>query len=77
MVSVLPDIALPRIAGMRDIMMAGKKPVHQVSVDATAKGVEVIETLAPVPAPRKKVVFDAANDGDVAKFVAAIAECMR
>ena len=76
-ISVLPDIALPRIAGMRDIMMAGKKPVHQVSVDAAAKGVEVIETLAPVPAPRKKVVFDAANDGDVAKFVAAIAECIR
>lgn len=76
-ISVLPDIALPRIAGMRDIMMAGKKPVHAISVAAVEAAIDVKETLAPVPAPRKKIIFDAANDGDIAKFAAAIAECIR
>ena len=76
-VSVLPDIALPRIAGMRDIMMAGKKPVHQIAAAAPAAAIDIKETLAPIPAPRKKIVFDAANDGDIAKFVAAIAESIR
>ncbi len=76
-ISVLPDIALPRIAGMRDIMMAGKKPVHQLALADAAKGVEVIETLAPVPAPRKKIVLDASADGAIDQFVAAIAECIR
>lgn len=76
-ISVLPDIALPRIAGMRDIMMAGKKPIHQLTVAAPAAALEVCETLAPEPAPRKKIVFDAAADGAIDRFVAAIAECIR
>ncbi len=77
-ISVLPDIALPRIAGMRDIMQAGKKPVNQLADLGTPEtGIEVLETLAPEPAPRKKIVFEAANDGDIDKFVAAIAESIR
>lgn len=79
-ISVLPDIAKPRICGMRDIMQAGKKPVHALAaadLAAAEAGVEVIETLAPVPAPRKKQIFDASVDGDIAKFVAAIAESIR
>ena len=62
---------------MRDIMMAGKKPVHQIAAAAPAAAIDIKETLAPIPAPRKKIVFDAANDGDIAKFVAAIAESIR
>lgn len=76
-VSVVPDIALPRICGMRDIMQAGKKPVSKVDGVAVEAGVEVVETLAPVPAPRKNVVYDAGNDGDIDKFVAAISEALR
>lgn len=76
-VSVVPDIALPRICGMRDIMQAGKKPVNKVEGAAVACGTEVVEILAPEPAPRKKVMFDAGTDGDIDKFVAAIAEAIR
>lgn len=76
-VSVVPDIALPRICGMRDIMQAGKKPVNKAEGAAVARGVEVVETLAPEPAPRKKIVFDAGTDGDLDKFVAAVAEAIR
>ena len=76
-VSVVPDIALPRICGMRDIMQAGKKPVNKVEGAAVTRGVEVVETLASEPAPRKKIVFDAGTDGDLDKFVAAVAEAIR
>ena len=76
-VSVVPDIALPRICGMRDIMQAGKKPVNKVEGADVSRGVEIVETLAPEPAPRKKIVFDASTDGDLDKFVAAIAEAVR
>lgn len=76
-ISVVPDIALPRICGMRDIMQAGKKPVNKVEGADVSRGVEIVETLAPEPAPRKKIVFDASTDGDLDKFVAAIAEAVR
>ncbi len=76
-VSVVPDIALPRICGMRDIMRAGKKPVNKVDGPAAGRGIEIVETLAPEPAPRKKIVFDAGTDGDLDKFVAAVAEAIR
>lgn len=77
-VSVVPDIALPRICGMRDIMQAGKKPVNKVEgAAAVSRGSETIEILAPEPAPRKKIVFDASTEGDLDKFVAAVAEAIR
>ena len=76
-ISVVPDIALPRICGMRDIMQAGKKPVTKIDGAAVTRGAEVLETLAPEPAPRKKILFDAGTDGDIDKFVAAIAEAIR
>ncbi|WP_165247120.1 electron transfer flavoprotein [Adlercreutzia sp. ZJ141] len=76
-VSVVPDIALPRICGMRDIMQAGKKPVTKIDGATVVRGAEVMETLAPEPAPRKKMLFDAGTDGDIDKFVAAVAEAIR
>lgn len=76
-VSVIPDIALPRICGMRDIMQAGKKPVNKVDGVAVEAGIEIVETLAPEPAPRNKVIFDASNDGAIDEFVAAISAALR
>jgi len=80
-VSVLPDIALPRVCGMRDIMQAGKKPLTQYSAAdlgcACARGLEVIETIAPEPAQRKQEIFDASVDGDIDKFVSAIKEAIK
>ena len=45
-VSVQPSIALPRIAGMREILAAGKKPA--TVADAAASGVSVEGTVAVV-----------------------------
>jgi electron transfer flavoprotein beta subunit len=74
--SVSPEVALPRIAGMKDILAAGKKPM-QVS-DAAALGNvataarSISEPLAPVPAPRSQQVFDDLDD-----FVAAAAAALK
>lgn len=76
-VSVSPDAAVPRIAGMKDILAAGKKPVASYAVEdiggVAAEAVETIGVRAPEPTPRKKEMFDASRDGDLDKFVAALA----
>lgn len=75
-VSVSPDIAQPRIAGMKDILAAGKKPVDQMTVDQiggiAAAAVETLEVRAPEPTARKKQLFDASQDGAIDEFVAAL-----
>ena len=75
-VSVSPDIAQPRIAGMKDILAAGKKPVDQMTADQVGgvapATVETLEVRAPEPTARKKEIYDASQDGDIDKFVAAL-----
>ena len=72
-ISVLPDIATPRIPGMKDILGAGKKPMNVEGAGATAENVlEVVDCKAPVAADRKLEIIDAADDGAIEKFVAAI-----
>lgn len=72
-VSVVPDAALPRICGMKDILAAGKKPATIEGAEGAAEAtVEVIEEIAPVQADRKLEMFDAGTDGDIEKFAAAI-----
>ena len=72
-VSVVPDVALPRIPGMKDILAAGKKPS---AVDAASEAapavVEIVETKAPRQAERKLEILDASVDGDIEKFAAAL-----
>lgn len=80
-VSVSPDIALPRIAGMREILAAGKKPASVFSaaaagVDITLS-VETLEVRAPELADRKRQVFDMKKDGDLDAFAAAVASAIR
>lgn len=80
-VSVVPDIALPRICGMKDILAAGKKPVVKYAAGDlgadTACVVEVSNVLAPEPMPRKKEIFDASDEAGVERFVDAILESIR
>ena len=72
-VSVAPDIALPRIPGMKDILAAGKKPSSvNAASDVAAAVVDVVETKAPQQAERKMEVLDASVDGDLEKFAAAL-----
>ena len=74
-VSVSPDIATPRIAGMRDILAAKKKPqtVEAAAVPVDVK-VDVEEIKAPELAPRTNQIFE---EGDIDAFVAAAAEALK
>ena len=72
-VSVAPDIALPRIPGMKDILAAGKKPMNVAGADgAYASALETVSCLAPKQADRKREVLDASADGAIAQFAAAL-----
>ena len=72
-ISVVPDIALPRIPGMKDILAAGKKPSSvNAASDVAAAVVDVVETKAPQQAERKMEMLDASVDGDLEKFAAAL-----
>ncbi len=72
-VSVSPDIALPRIPGMKDILAAGKKPVNLSAADGTVGGsLETVSCLAPKQADRKREVLDASEEGAVVQFAAAL-----
>lgn len=72
-VSVTPDVALPRIPGMKDILAAGKKPMNVSAAEgAYASALEVVDCKAPKQADRKLEVIDAAEDGAIEKFAAAI-----
>ncbi len=72
-VSVSPDIALPRIPGMKDILAAGKKPsTVEAASEAAPAVVEIVETKAPQQAERKLEILDASVDGDIEKFAAAL-----
>lgn len=72
-VSVAPEIAEPRIAGMRDILKAGKKPQSVEGAQVEPKNdVETISIKAPKRADRKQEVFDASDSDGLDKFVAAV-----
>ena len=72
-VSVAPDIALPRIPGMKDILAAGKKPMSVAGADgAYASALETVSCLAPEQADRKQEVLEASADGAVEAFAAAL-----
>ena len=46
-VSVSPDIALPRIPGMKDILAAGKKPMNVAGAEAAVDGaIDVVSCLS-------------------------------
>lgn len=80
-ISVSPEVAEPRIAGMKDILAAGKKPATIESLadaGATVEDVvEISEIKAPEMAPRRCEIFDLSTDGDLDKFVDAVAQAIR
>lgn len=72
-VAVSPDVAVPRIPGMKDILAAGKKPMAVTGAEAApAATIEVVSCAAPEAAERACTVLDASEDGAVEQFVAAI-----
>ena len=80
-VSLVPDIALPRICGMKDILAAGKKPVTSYSAAelgvSAACGVQAENVLAPEPMPRKREVHEASDEAGIDAFVSAMLEAIR
>ena len=72
-VSVTPDVAVPRIPGMKDILAAGKKPMAvEGAVEVPAAALETVECLAPEQVARKQEILDAAADGAIETFAAAV-----
>lgn len=72
-IAVTPDVALPRIPGMKDILKAGKKPMDVGGLTSSYEvATEVVEAKAPEQAERKLEVYDAADDGAIDKFTAAL-----
>ncbi len=72
-VSVTPDVAVPRIPGMKDILAAGKKPMEVVGAGGgAAASLETVACLAPEQASRKLEILDASSDGAVEQFAAAL-----
>ena len=71
--AVSPDVALPRIPGMKDILKAGKKPMEVGAAgELAAAAVKTVEVKAPEAVERKLDVKDAAEDGAIEAFAAAI-----
>ena len=67
-VAVSPDIALPRIAGMKDILAAGKKPMSvETAKDVVCTQVETVAIKAPEQADRACKIFE-----DTDEFIAAV-----
>ncbi|MEG1561891.1 MAG: electron transfer flavoprotein [Raoultibacter sp.] len=72
-VSVVPDIAAPRIPGMKDILAAGKKPMHIESALCPADNTLIsLSCAAPEQADRKQDIRDFSADGALESFAAAL-----
>ena len=72
-ISVTPDAAEARIPGMKDILAAGKKPMNvEAAAGSVASSIAVVDCKAPEQADRKLQIFDAAEDGAVESFAAAL-----
>ena len=71
-ISVTPDINIPSIPAMKDILKAGKKPVatESESWDGIEKGTEIVSELAPSQKERAKVVVEGDDDESIEKLIA-------
>lgn len=77
-IAVTPEIALPRIPGMRDILKAGKKPMNVEPAASPCENVtEVVEVKAPKQATRKLEVKNASDDGAIEWFSAALKSALQ
>jgi electron transfer flavoprotein beta subunit len=79
--SVTSDLNKPRIAGMKQILAAGKKPTRLLS--ATDIGfvpqttTEVLSTLAPPETERLRQIIGGDSDADIATFASVLTDALR
>ncbi|MHB8074759.1 electron transfer flavoprotein [Desulfosporosinus fructosivorans] len=76
-VSVTSDINLPRIASMKQILAAGKKPstvwkAGDVNLAKLSNSIEVLETKAPKQVDRKQEIIEGDSDEAIKKFIEKI-----
>lgn len=76
-VSVTSDINLPRIASMKQILAAGKKPstvwtTSDVNLAKPANSVEVLEIKAPKQVDRKQEIIEGDSEDAIKQFIAKI-----
>nr|WP_300151405.1 putative electron transfer flavoprotein FixA [Propionicimonas sp.] len=72
-VSVTSAINVPRIAGMKDILAAGKKPVTEASATLPAASTRLVSLLAPEQVDRRRTVVE----GDPAETAAQLATFLK
>lgn len=72
-VSVTSGINTPRIAGMKDILAAGKKPVAEASASMPAASTRLVSLLAPEQVDRRQQVVE----GDPAETAAQLATFLK
>lgn len=65
--SVTTDINTPRLASMKEILKAGKKPVAEwslsdIGVSEMKSGVDVVSTKAPKKVERKQIIIPGSTD---------------
>lgn len=79
-VSVTSDINLPRIAGMKQILAAGKKPQEVIGVDAIgfepAPTLETLQVVAPDQGNRRNEVIDGSVADAVTQFAGKLREML-
>lgn len=68
--SVTTGINLPRIAGMKDILAAGRKPVEEQQAQLTGASSQRVSVLAPEQVDRQHIVVEG-DPSDVAAKLAA------
>ena len=75
-VCVTSDAALPRIPQLKDILAAGKKPVHDLSIDdlgeLCSSKVKTISTFAPESVERKGIIYEEVNEENIEKIASEI-----
>jgi electron transfer flavoprotein beta subunit len=72
-IAVSPDVATPRIPGMKDILAAGKKPNSVLAVDTVPEATtELVFERQPAQGSRELEYYDASVEGDLDKFIAAV-----
>ena len=72
--SVTTDINQPRLASMKEILKAGKKPVAEwkladIGLTETGAGVDVLSTTAPRKVDRKKIIIPGSTDEAVQTLI--------
>ena len=80
-ISVTSDINKPRIAGMKQILAAGKKPVSMLSAADIGfrpqPTTETVGVLAPAESERIRYIIEGDSEEDIAGFARFLAEALR